>query len=126
MGPKKFYTDADFSYVTSDYPIELMMDDINRLETENEYIVRQLLYIRDNGLPSVPSQLNPSNNDLNNLNQQEDDNLSKILDKSTSDIKTVDVVNEDTYTLIMNENTMYITGTLACASLIIGAILLAR
>ena len=117
------YTDSDFSYATSNYSIDNMINDINNLETENEYMVRQLLYIRDNGLPTVPSQLRVSNSDLNT---EEDDDLIGILDKSKSNTKTIDIVNEDTYSLIINENTMYITGTLACASLIIGAILLAR
>jgi len=52
----------------------------------------------------------------------------KAVDKSSEDddMNTIDISNEDTYNLIIQQNTMYILGSLACASLLIASIFIGR
>jgi hypothetical protein len=108
------YDDNKFQYAKNNYSFENMQNDLETIQQKNAFYVRQLIDIRDNGLPTIPPSLKDKKVRSN----------SKI-DKS-SESTTVDIVNNDNYELILNQNTMYITGTLACASLIIGSILLYR
>ena len=78
--------------------------------------------IQTNGLPTVPANLKTAI--ANNPNEEK--YLKSILDKSSQNSTTREIANDDNYELIMYQNTMYITGTIACASLIIGAIILSR
>jgi hypothetical protein len=55
-------------------------------------------------------------------------NINNVLDKSREgdDNKTIDIANDDTYQLIIQQNTMYIFGSLACASLLIASIFIGK
>ena len=55
------------------------------------------------------------------------DFMNAINLSSQDDVKkTIDVANEDTYELIIQQNTMYILGSLACASLLIASIFIGK
>ena len=114
------YSDNKFNYAQTNYSFENMKKDLENSQNYNSFYVRQLISIRDNGLPTIPP-------DLKNITMSPTKNTGiNVLNNSTSNSTTIDIVNDDNYELIMNQNTMYITGTIACASLIIGAIFLAR
>jgi len=115
------YDNAKFNYAKNNYSFDNMQTDLENSQKMNSFYVRQIVEIRDNGVPVIPEKLVSSAN-----NPTSDDVLIRKFDESKSESSTIDVLNSDNYELIMNQNTMYITGTLACASLIIGAILLSR
>jgi hypothetical protein len=52
----------------------------------------------------------------------------QVSNKSAKDDSktTVDVSNDDTYDLIIQQNTMYILGSFACASLLIASIFIGK
>lgn len=115
------YDNAKFNYAKNNYSFDKMQTDLENSQKMNSFYVRQLVEIRDNGVPVIPQKL------VNNANKSMSNNvLFHKLDESKRESTTIDVLNNDNYELIMNQNTMYITGTLACASLIIGAILLSQ
>lgn len=55
-------------------------------------------------------------------------NFMQAINKSAKDdsITTIDVSNDDTYDLIIQQNTMYILGSFACASLLIASIFIGK
>jgi hypothetical protein len=97
-----------------------MMSDLN----QNTYLLSQYASELDDiiqdpnatNYPPFPTQRVLSNE------------YKKALDKSKeSDDKTsLDVSNDDTYNLIIQQNTMYIFGSLACASLLIASIFIGK
>lgn len=111
------YDDNKFQYAKK-YSFDNMQNDLETIQTQNTFYVRQLIDIRDNGLPIIDPSLKK--------NDKVKSNYVNSLIGDSKESTTVDVVNNDNYELILNQNTMYITGTLACASLIIGSILLYR
>ena len=92
-------------------------------QSKNSYYIRVFQQIQKDGIPTFPPKL-MQNKDK--INAEEDKYLNEMFNKSQTSSSTKDVVGEDNYELILYQNTMYIAGTIACASLIIGAVILSR
>jgi hypothetical protein len=101
-----------------------MNSDMNKFQIINTNYATQLDNIINNqplNLPIVPT-INPSENYSQNY-----DFLAAVDTSLKDDSKTtLDVSNDDTYDLIIQQNTMYILGSLACASLLIASIFIGK
>lgn len=99
---------------------------INRLkdnQTTNSYYIRVFQQIQKDGIPTFSPDLTKNKD---KINAEEDKYLNELFNKNKSISTTKEVAGEDNYELILYQNTMYIAGTIACASLIIGAVILSR
>jgi hypothetical protein len=105
----------------------ILFDDMIKTLTYNQsinsYYIRVFQEIQKDGIPTLSPYLKDNKD---NINSQEDKYLKEMMDKNKISTTTKDVVSEDNYELILYQNTMYIAGTIACASLIIGAVILSR
>jgi hypothetical protein len=104
---------------------------INHIQDTNSLYLNEINNILNNTIPNfsniVPNApITEPSSRPNKINQKYD--FMKAVDKSSEDDynNTVDISNEDTYNLIIQQNTMYILGSLACASLLIASIFIGR
>lgn len=115
------------SYSTStnlDY--NQMISNLNRMFQFNNLYAKETDNVIKNRIPSIPPV--PSGVPTAFPNNQQNYNFMQAINKSAKDdsITTVDVSNEDTYDLIIQQNTMYILGSFACASLLIASIFIGK
>jgi len=106
---------------------DVMLEQLNALfkkntvlSTETDNVIKQKNPIQ---LPTLPDDIpNAMPSKMPNYN------FMRVINKSEEDdnITTIDVSNDDTYNLIIQQNTMYIVGSLACASLLIASIFISK
>ena len=92
-------------------------------QAKNSYYIRVFQQIQKDGIPTFSPSLTKNKD---KINAEEDKYLNELFNKNQTSSTIKDVVSEDNYELILYQNTMYIAGTIACASLIIGAVILSR
>jgi hypothetical protein len=114
---------------------------INNIQDMNSLYLNEINNILNNTIPNfaniIPNKpsVRPNAQSIgqnvpsvtpNKINHKYD--FMKAVDKSSEydDLNTLDISNEDTYNLIIQQNTMYILGSLACASLLIASIFIGR
>jgi hypothetical protein len=100
-----------------------MINTLKENQVNNSYYIRVFQQIQKDGIPTFSPSL-MTNKDK--INEEETKYVNDMLNKNQTSSTTKDVVSEDNYELILYQNTMYIAGTIACASLIIGAVILSR
>lgn len=105
---------------------KILYSDLDKNQQTISYYISVMEDIKKNGLPTIPPELRSITSTVTPNPMKEDTYLKSILDNSSANSTTKDVVSNDNYELIMYENAMYIAGTIACSSLIIGAIILSR
>ena len=119
--------DPPYSYieqnVNSSY--DQMVSILNMYYKDNNKFVKGIDDILNNRTPNF-SKMVPTKFPSPNPNLKYD--FMKAVNKSTDkdDLTTLDISNEDTYDLIIQQNTMYIMSSLACASLLIASIFIGK
>ena len=94
---------------------------VNSITNLNSLYARELDNIIKNGiteLPKLPSE----------FTEYKNYNFMNAINKSTEDDSktTLDISNDDSYNLIIQQNTMYILGSIACASLLIASLIIGK
>lgn len=100
-----------------------MINTLKDNQVKNSYYIRVFQQIQNDGMPTFSPSLTKNKE---KINAEETNYLNNMFNKNQTSSTTKDVVSEDNYELILYQNTMYIAGTIACASLIIGAVILSR
>jgi len=111
-----------FKYPDNISTIELpSTSSVNNITNSNSLYARELDNIIKNGtivLPDLPSDFDK----YTNYNFMNAINKSAEHDSKT----TLDISNDDNYNLIIQQNTMYILGSIACASLLIASLIIGK
>jgi hypothetical protein len=77
--------------------------------------------------PTINPYVTPKNHPKDIDKKQHYDFMNAVTTYMQDDAKTaLDIANDDTYDLIIQQNTMYIFGSLACASLLIASIFIGK
>ena len=114
-----------FEYPSTISNIELPSTSwLNNITNLNSLYAKELDNIINNGTTNLPDQfastLPPP--------PPENYNFMNAINKSAEhDSKTtLDISNDDNYNLIIQQNTMYILGSIACASLLIASLIVGK
>jgi len=96
---------------------------IKELQSKNSLYLKETNNILNKNIPNFEKISVP----ISDTNAKDYD-FKKAVNKASQDdnTKTLDKANEDTYDLIIQQNTMYILGSLACTSLLIASIFIGR
>jgi hypothetical protein len=95
-----------------------LLQNLLSYSTVNQEYITEINGIIQSGIPNTP--------DPNTYYKYDTEKLINSVIEDTTLRNTLDVANDDMQNLLLHQNTMYITGTIACATLIISAIFFAR
>ena len=109
-------TNIDYNQMTSTLNQMFQLNNLYAKETDN--IIKGNIPV----IPEIPTGI-PTGKPTDQKY-----NFMQAINKSAKDdsITTIDVSNDDTYDLIIQQNTMYILGSFACASLLIASIFIGK
>ena len=116
MPAPKYNDNGLLNSITKNY--DELLHDLQSYSNTNQEYVSEITGIIHTGIPNTP--------DPNTYYKYGTEKLIHSVIEDTTLRNTLDVANDDIQQILLHQNTMYITGTIACATLIISAIFFAR